>query len=499
MAKFTKKYESETRVEPRDQFLNEFAEAIIKRMEEIKDSGNWRKGWMNVESDNWHSAKSVDDYRYTGENKQKLNFVSSLCYNTNTWGTFNALTALKGEDGKKVMINKGSRAWTILKPYEYFYIKREDQKDNPDMKTRITPVEYSKLTEEEKKIYNKGIDFQSIKVFNVDQTNLKEVAPELYKKFDMSASPDFVGHEITYKYKPIDDLLENQTWLCPIYEKAQNEAYFSPSKKEIVVPTKEQFERQQEFYSTLLHEMAHSTKIECPRPSGGGSGSQEYYAREELVAELSAAFSGSTLGISTNIEQDNSVHYLDGWLSVLKKDPEFLKEVLEDVKKATSIIEDHLKPYMPKLEQEIGAEQTVSVMDANLSVVQEAVSKISEIMETTKPIGQEQRVMISDSLDETQKEKIREYTEKLGGEYIPKAEYGMSSVRFAEDSLANPKVCVSLVMGEKPEVVAQTIKETRTEKSQKAETSVKNEEKRNSQSQKSVKKQFPQKKKGVSM
>lgn len=257
MAKFTKKYESETRVEPRDQFLNEFAEAIIKRMEEIKDSGNWRKGWMNVESDNWHSAKSVDDYRYTGENRQKLNFVSSLCYNTNTWGTFNALTALKGEDGKKVMINKGSRAWTILKPYEYFYIKREDQKDNPDMKPRITPVEYSKLTEEEKKIYNKGIDFQSIKVFNVDQTNLKEVAPELYKKFDMSASPDFVGHEITYKYKPIDDLLENQTWLCPIYEKAQNEAYFSPSKKEIVVPTKEQFERQQEFYSTLLHEMAY--------------------------------------------------------------------------------------------------------------------------------------------------------------------------------------------------------------------------------------------------
>ena len=83
-------------------------------------------------------------------------------------------------------------------------------------------------------------------------------------------------------------------------------------------------------------------------------------------------------------------------------------------------------------------------------------------------------------------------------EYIPKAEYGMSSVRFAEDSLANPKVCVSLVMGEKPEVVAQTIKETRTEKSQKAETSVKKEEKRNSQSQKSVKKQFPQKKKGMS-
>ncbi|MCQ2189305.1 MAG: hypothetical protein MJZ00_05280 [Paludibacteraceae bacterium] len=153
---------------------------------------------------------------------------------------------------------------------------------------------------------------------------------------------------------------------------------------------------------------------------------------------------------------------------------------------------------MAKFTKKYESETRVEPRDQFLNEFAEAVSKISEIMETTKPIGQEQRVMISDSLGETQKEKIREYTEKLGGEYIPKAEYGMSSVRFAEDSLANPKVCVSLVMGEKPEVVAQTIKETRTEKSQKAETSVKNEEKRNSQSQKSVKKQFPQKKKGVS-
>lgn len=500
MVKHQKKYESETKLEPRDQFLKEFADAIIKRIEEMKDSkdkGQWKKGWMNIQ-DNWHSARSVDDHRYVGDNSDKLNFVSSLCYNTNTWGTFNALTELKGENGEKVMINKGTHAWTILKPYEYYFSKWDDQKENPDLKSRISTTQYEKLPDEEKQFYHRGIDFQSIKVFNIDQTNLKEVNPELYKKYDLSQETEFVGHDITYKYKPIDELLEKQTWLCPIHEKAQNEAYFSPSKKEIVVPQKEQFERQQEFYSTLLHEMAHSTKIECPRPSGGGSGSQEYYAREELVAELSAAFSGSTLGISTNIEQENSIHYLDSWLNVLKKDPDFLKEVLEDVKKATGIIEEHLKPYMPKLEQEVGAEQTVSVMEGNLSVAQEAVRQINEIMDESKPIGKEQRVIISETLDESQKEKVKEYTEKLGGTYTPVAEYGRASISFSEDSAINPNICAKIMMGETPQKIAEIVKEEKAKKIRK-DVSVKPQVKEKSQTQQKEQKKSPVKKKGMSM
>ena len=171
-----KKYESETRLEPREQFLKEFTDAIIKRMEEIKGSGSWQKGWMDV-SPQWTDARSVDGYTYTGDNSMKLNFLSCLCYNTNVWGTFNAVTSLKGEDGGKVMVNKGERAWTILKPYEVYMLPKKEREERPDLKAWISVSEYNKLDEEAKKLYRQTVDFQSIKVFNVDQTNLKEVSP----------------------------------------------------------------------------------------------------------------------------------------------------------------------------------------------------------------------------------------------------------------------------------------------------------------------------------
>lgn len=85
--------------------------------------------------------------------------------------------------------------------------------------------------------------------------------------------------------------------------------------------------------------MAHSTSIETGRKL-------EVYAKEELIAELSAAFSGSKMGITTIIEQDNSAHYLASWLDTLKKNPEYMREILEDVEKATKVIEEKVSVYM---------------------------------------------------------------------------------------------------------------------------------------------------------
>lgn len=465
-----KKYESETRLEPREQFLKEFTDAIIKRMEEIKGSGSWRKEWMSVTAE-WEDAKSVDGYRYTGDNRMKLNFLSSLCYNTNVWGTFNALTSLKGEDGSKVTVNKGTKAWTILKPYEVYLLPKKEREERPDLKTRVSQSEYDKMDEAEKALYRRTVDFQSIKVFNVDQTNLKEVNPTLYSTFETVREVE--GHEITYRHEPIDELIRNQTWVCRINETAQNQAFFRPSTREIVVPLREQFERQQAFYSTLLHEMAHSTSLETGRKIDGTFGS-DTYAREELVAELSAAFSGCTLGIATTMEQDNSVRYLDSWLSELRKSPDYLKDVLDDVKQATAVIDERLKPYMPKQEIEVTAEQKTGVAEAAVSVASECIRRFSEVADSASParLKEERRITLSQDLDEGQKNVIRGYAEAMGGEYTEKAEYNKPCVSFNGDSVFRPEICVSIMQGESKEAVIGRISDRSQRKTEERKESV---------------------------
>lgn len=454
--KYYKNYERENSATPREQFLKEFTDTLIKRMEEIQASGDkWKKGWMNV---GMRSARSVDNHFYTGENRWYLNFVASMCYETNVWGTFNALTSLKGENDEKILINKGEHARTILKPYEVYYLKKDERENNPDKKSFISASEYEKLKEEEKELYKKTIGFQSIKVFNVEQTNLKEVNPTLYEKF-VEAKEGTIDLTNAYKFKPLDELMEKQTWVCTIQQEAQNEAYFSPSRKIIVVPEKKQFENQPEFYSTLLHEMAHSTKLVNGR-QGGLHGTPEY-AKEELVAELTAAFTGADLGITTVIEQDNSANYLSAWLQALKEDKTYLETILNDVNDASKIITEHLEPYMPKKEQEISAELSTTDVELAVARVFSAVSQINEVTESIKPIVIEEKnkVELSNELSPNQVEIIKSYAEAMGGKFNPGTETEKPSISFDQNSAFSPEICACIIKGETKENILKMMQE----------------------------------------
>lgn len=103
-------------------------------------------------------------------------------------------------------------------------------------------------------------------------------------------------------------------------------AYYLPTADTIVLPQKGQFHSSSEYYSTVFHELAHSTghKSRLNRFTEGKIiapfGSQEY-SKEELVAEMAAAFICQRLAISNESAYRNSAAYLRGWLSVLKNDP----------------------------------------------------------------------------------------------------------------------------------------------------------------------------------
>jgi antirestriction protein ArdC len=98
-------------------------------------------------------------------------------------------------------------------------------------------------------------------------------------------------------------------------------AYYRPTTDTIHVPEPGQFYDRESFYSTLFHEVAHSTGHSSRLDRGldgklAPFGSPDY-SKEELIAEMGAAFLNASAGISRpTIEQ--SASYLQSWISVLK-------------------------------------------------------------------------------------------------------------------------------------------------------------------------------------
>jgi antirestriction protein ArdC len=100
-----------------------------------------------------------------------------------------------------------------------------------------------------------------------------------------------------------------------------NSAHYSPATDTVQMPPFEAFRDKESYYATALHELTHWTKAEkrLNREFGRQRFGDEGYAREELVAELGAAFLCADLGITPEVRDDHAA-YLGHWLSILKED-----------------------------------------------------------------------------------------------------------------------------------------------------------------------------------
>lgn len=100
-----------------------------------------------------------------------------------------------------------------------------------------------------------------------------------------------------------------------------NQAFYAPSRDIIQLPPFEAFSDKESFYATALHELTHYTKhpSRLNRDFSAKRFGDEGYAREELVAELGAAFLCADLDITPEIRDDHAA-YLGHWLKVLKED-----------------------------------------------------------------------------------------------------------------------------------------------------------------------------------
>lgn len=120
-----------------------------------------------------------------------------------------------------------------------------------------------------------------------------------------------------------------------------NRAYYSPADDRVVLPLKEQFTKEGEYYSTAFHEIAHSTLKECRcnrKQKDTVHFGDEDYSKEELVAEITAANICSVTGIETASTFQNSVAYIQSWLRALENDNRMIVFAASQAEKATRYI-----------------------------------------------------------------------------------------------------------------------------------------------------------------
>ena len=334
-----------------DKALDLFAEMMIEKIESI--GKDWHKPWFTEGSLPW--PRNLHGREYNGMNALMLLLhCEKQGYTIPRFCTFDCVQRLNtpGKDGQelpRVSILRGEKSFPVMLT-TFTCIHKET-------KEKIKYDEYKKLSEKEQEQYNVFPRMQVFRVFNVAQTNLRETRPELWEKLDQEVARPKIEDGEHLSFAPVDTMIRDNLWICPIRPTHQDSGYYSISKNEIVVPEKEQFKSGEAFYGTLFHEMTHSTGAEgvLDRIKPTAFGSAEY-AREELVAELGSALVAQRYGMAKHIKED-SCAYLKGWLNELKESPQFIKTTLLDVKRASSLITQKVDKIAMELEQGLGRQE----------------------------------------------------------------------------------------------------------------------------------------------
>ena len=351
--------------------MKRYTEMLIDQLNQMKES-NWVKPWFS--SNNFVSPRNINGRLYSGSNFLMLMFnQQEHNYELPVYMTWAQATA------KGIAVNKGEKSFPIN------FWNRSIRDENGK---KLTEAEYNELSDDAKEKCKIRPYQQWFNVFNADQTNIRTAQPDLWDALVKKLQPAVreMDESDMLKCAVLDKMLEDKSWLCPIYQEPDSSnAYFHKGNDEIVVPEKKQFIDGESFYGTLLHEMVHSTGIESRlnRDMSGGFGS-ENYSREELVAELGSAMAAINFGINKEIK-DESKEYIKSWLDNMEKDPKFLMDIISDVAKAVDMVhknvpeiavtaEEHLseenaytteesKEVQPSLEQPEAQEKTDEELD----------------------------------------------------------------------------------------------------------------------------------------
>ena len=384
--------------------LQKFAEMMRNIITKAK-SKNWKQGWLGVKGTILGLPQNISGRTYSGGNSFFLMAdTSEKGYNTPVYMTF------KQAKDRNLHVNAGEKSVPIFK--WGLSIKDENGKT-------VSEEDYNAMSKEERDKFSVRPYPKVYHVFNIDQTNLSEVNK---KKYDAIVArfkaPDEEVKDSKGMYinDALDRMFKEKAWHCDIrYNKPSSRAFYVPSQDFIVLPMKEQFNIGKtaeevyrdgmEYYSTALHEMAHSTGHESRLNRQFGAKRTEGYAHEELIAEMTAALVGSTMGFDKKILENNA-NYLKGWLENLKRNPESITTIMSDVGKASDMIIEKIDEQRVALGQTPLKEGNLEGLTEDLGEETQQSSKISntevpqeEVSEATVTSSERQDDDISNILD----------------------------------------------------------------------------------------------------
>jgi antirestriction protein ArdC len=238
-------------------------------------------------------------------------------------------------------VTKGSKALPV-----YYYSFTFWRIDESGKKIKVHPNKvqgkcFATLREEGISIY----PFLKVyNVFNVEQFVNLETGENLLTKVsnEMISIEDKDSNVGTYEVQTFEDIINN--WECPIVEvDAVQNMLYNVTTDTIELTSRNLCKTIEAFYSSMLHEVAHSTgaKTRLNRFSlfDDLMGSRkESYAIEELVAELSSAFIMASNNLCDEEQRKNSAKYLQSWEEKIKSDNNLAFKVCSEAFKAISYI-----------------------------------------------------------------------------------------------------------------------------------------------------------------
>lgn len=230
----------------------------------------WRRPWATTGT----PINAVSKRPYRGINL----FLLPRDYADNRWVSFKQAGDLGGK------VRKGEKSSLVV-----FWKPIEVDDDKTGRKKTIPLLRY----------YN---------VFNVEQCEgLKLPAIEQGEPFDPIEEAERIVAEMPN---------------APTIRHSGDHAFYQPATDSITLPKRKSFKNASEYYSTLFHELTHSTghKSRTDRHAEVSSfrfGCEDY-SKEELVAEFGAAFLCATSNISNEGTERNSVAYLQSWIKALR-------------------------------------------------------------------------------------------------------------------------------------------------------------------------------------
>lgn len=269
---------------------NQVATIVTNKILEKIEAGTlpWRKPWAN----GWQ-ASYISKRPYTGFNQILLQMeAQEQNFSSNLWLTFNQASKL----GK---VSKGSKSTPII----FWGMGEDDTATDKDGK----PKTYRFM--------------RYYRVFNacqVEGLKLEESKFQLKPKAESVAKDYLTREKIELRH-------------------GGNRACYSPSLDNITLPPQAQFKDSAGYYSTLFHEITHSTghKSRLDRELSTSFGTDDY-SKEELIAELGACMVCHHTGITP--ELDNSASYIKGWSKALKDNRNLIISASSKAQKAFEYI-----------------------------------------------------------------------------------------------------------------------------------------------------------------